>query len=184
MLLEPMVARLKAQRSLPSILATACRDTVALHGAEFGNVQLLAGDRLLLVHGQGFSRAFIAAVGSVGIDDGTVCARAWKLRRTIHIPDVARDPAFEPYLKFAAESGFRAVLSSPLISSGKEVVGVISSHFANPKIPTGIELQTRESYCRELADHLLSLWSAAALAVEAERLSGALLREPARSPAV
>ena len=179
MLLAPMVARLQAQRDLPSILGTACRDTVALHGAEFGNVQLIDGDSLLLVHGEGFSRAFIAAVGRVGIHDGTVCARAWRSRKTIHVPDVSDDPAFAPYLSFAGEAGFRAVLSSPLISSGGEVVGVISSHFANPKVPTAIEMHTREAYCRELADHLLSCSSAALLATEARRLNKALMRPPA-----
>ena len=179
-----MVARLKAERDLPSILGIACRDTVALHGAEFGNVQLIGEDgNLWLVHGEGFSRAFIMAIGRVGIDDGTVCARAWKTRSTVHVPDVASDPAFQPYLAFAAESGFRAVLSSPLISSRGEVVGVISSHFANPKVPTAIELQTRESYGRELADHLLSLFGAGTLAAEARRLNSALLQQPHRAAA-
>ena len=183
MILAPLVARLQAQRDLSSILQTACRDTVALHGAEFGHVQLVDGDALLLVHGEGFSQAFIQAVGRVGIDDGTVCARAWRLRRTIHVPDVSDDPAFAPYLSFAIEAGFRAVLSSPIISSRGEVVGVISSHFANPKVPTAIELHTRESYCRELADHLLSCSSAAALATEARRMNDALMRQSNRAAA-
>ena len=173
-----MVARLTALRDLPSILAIACQDTVALHGAEFGNVQLCDDDVLLLVHGQGFSRAFIAAVGRVGINDGTVCARAWRRRKTIHVADVTDDDAFKPYLPFAAESGFRAVLSSPIISSGGAVIGVVSSHFANPKAPTMIEVHTREAYCRALADHLLAQLPAAELATEARRLNAALMRQP------
>lgn len=180
MLLEPMVARLKAQRDLPTILGTACWDSVALHGGEFGNVQLVDDDgNLRLVHGDGFSRAFVAATACLGSDAGTVCARALSARKTIHIPDVAKDPEFRPYLPVAVETGFQSVISSPLISSGGEVLGVMSTHFANPKVPTGIELLTRESYCRALADHLLSKWSAEELAVAARQLSHALVQRSA-----
>ena len=178
MLLEPMVARLRSRPDISSILVTACRDVVALHGAEFGNVQLLGEDGALwLVHCEGLCDAFVQAMARVEVGAATVCARAFRTRKTIHVPDIADDPSFKPFLKLAAETGFRAVLSSPLVSTAGEAIGVVSSHFANPKVATPIELTTREAYCRELADALVAMSSAPGLAAAAPRLTAALLRD-------
>jgi hypothetical protein len=40
-----------------------------------------------------------------------------------------RDPDFAPYRGIAAQAGFRAVQSEPLIGKGGELVGVLSIHF-------------------------------------------------------
>jgi GAF domain-containing protein len=176
MLLQPMVTRLKRQPDLPSALETVCRDIVALHGAEFGHVQIVGEDGYLwLVGSTGFSERFLAAVGRLAPDAGTVCTRAWSTRENVLIRDVATDPVFKPFLQLARETGFRAVLSSPIVSSEGQLIGVVSAHFANPRVPTAIELETRASYCREVADHLLSRCDAPELTRQAQALHRAMI---------
>ena len=48
-------------------------------------------------------------------DDESACGRAWRMRRTVQIGDVGTDPAFAPYRAAAAEAGYQAVQSAPLI---------------------------------------------------------------------
>jgi GAF domain-containing protein len=153
MLVEPMLSRLQAQQDLRSALQAALRDIVALHGAEFGNIQLADGQGgLLIVAQSGLSGNFLKALGRVDLQRGTVCARAARLRRTVFVANVEDDPGFAPFLSFARETPFKSVLSSPLVSSHGQLVGVASAHFVNRYAPTRVELQSLEAYCRRLAD--------------------------------
>lgn len=171
-----MIARLKKQPDLSLALETAVHDIVALHGAEFGNVQLVGDDGALWIVGhQGLAGSFLRSLSRVEADAGTVCARAWRCGKTMSLPNVSEDEAFRPFMDLARAAGFRAVISSPLVASSGERVGVISAHFANPKIPTDIERSTLESYCLQLADHLLERCSAASLAAMVEELQELML---------
>ena len=49
MIEKMMTDRMLAQPTFQSVIKTPLRDVVALHGAEFGDIQLLAGSELLLV---------------------------------------------------------------------------------------------------------------------------------------
>ena len=158
------------------MLYTLVRDVVALHGAEFGNVQMVGEDgHLWIVSHSGLSRPFLEMAARISPDAGTVCARALRERRTVIVDDVRLDREFAPFLELATGTGFRAVLSSPLISSGGDAVGIVSAHFTNPKVPTGLELTTLESYCSNAADLLVAKESAKGLAAKAPALSRALL---------
>jgi GAF domain-containing protein len=151
-----MVSRLKSQPDLSLALETAVRDIVALHGAEFGNLQLAADDgSLWIVAHQGLDGTFMDAFARVDPVEGTACARSWRDRVTVFLHDVSTDKDFQPFIAIARQAGFRAVISSPLVSSDDEVVGIISAHFAHPKVPTEIEIRALEAYCRELTDNLL-----------------------------
>jgi GAF domain-containing protein len=153
MLVEPMLSRLQAQQDLRSALKAALRDIVALHGAEFGNIQLTDGHGGLLIVAQSRLPAnFLKSLGRIDMQAGTVCARAARLGRTVFVADVETDPEFAPFLSFARDTAFKSVLSSPLVSSRGHLVGVASAHFANRYAPTRVELQSLEAYCGRLAD--------------------------------
>ena len=171
-----MIARLKKEPDLSLTLETAVRDVVALHGAEFGNVQLVGDDGDLWIVGQkGLAGPFFESVARVSSTAGTVCARAWRRGKTTTVANVLEDEAFRPFVDFARRAGFRAVISSPLISTSGERLGVISAHFANPKTPTDIERSTLESYCLQLANLLLQRASASSLAAMVEELQETML---------
>jgi two-component system CheB/CheR fusion protein len=118
------------QSALEEILSAA----ITLTGADFGDVQLLDADsqRLRIFVQRGFAPLFLEAFASIGPEDGSACGRALRTRETICIEDVTHDSEFAPYREIAAQAGFRAVQSEPLIGRGGELVGVLSIHFRKP----------------------------------------------------
>jgi GAF domain-containing protein len=100
---------------------------------------------LTIVAQQGFDDEFLSFFRVVTVRDGCACGRAARERQPIVIKDVLHDPAFEPYRKAAIASGFRAVHSTPLISTSGAFVGMVSTHFPAPHIPTERELSAVRS---------------------------------------
>ena len=118
------------QEALDQILESA----IELHHADFGNVQVLepATERLEIVAQRGFRPDFLVQFRSVGVEDPSSCGRALLTCATVQIPDIAEDAAFAPYRDTAIRAGYRAVQSTPLISRGGALIGVLSVHFGEP----------------------------------------------------
>lgn len=156
MLIEPMIARLEAARDLEETLQTGLRDFVALQGAELGDVQLVGHDgALVIVAGRGLTPEFLDAFQRVSVDSPSACGRAARDGRPHFIPDVSRDPDYAPYHALAAAMPFRAVLSCPLLTSGRAVVGMVSALSAQHFRPTPLEFQTAAAYGTHLADAIV-----------------------------
>ncbi len=118
------------QNALDQLLSGA----IELQQADLGNVQLLEGDsgRLRIVSSQGFGLPFLERFRVVHADDPTSCGRALRSRATVQIPDVTQDEEYAPLRNVAAEAGYRAVQSTPLISRSGVLVGILSVHFREP----------------------------------------------------
>ena len=146
--------RLKGCTRFEDAVGTILRDVVALHGAEFGNVQLVAGDSLLLVDERGLEIPFLIAFREVRKSDGCACARAWRSKAAVIVEDVQDDEAYTEFIEVAQEAGYRSVQSTPLIASDGTFVGMVSTLFANMHKPSRIEMETVQAYSRLAADHL------------------------------
>jgi hypothetical protein len=59
MLVQQMRNRLHAEAAFETATRVILADAIALHGAEYGNVQLLAGDHLVIAAQYGFKRPFL-----------------------------------------------------------------------------------------------------------------------------
>ncbi|SRR5579875_721776 len=142
------------QDALDQILATA----IELLDADFGNVQLLeaGSDQLRLVAHREFLAPFLNTFQLIGLEDQTACTRALRTRSTVCIEDVTLDPEYAPYRAAAAEAGYRAVQSQPLIGKGGELVGVLSIHFRNPHVFSQRDRQLGELVARQAADLIVS----------------------------
>ena len=173
-MLEQMTQRLQAQRSFEAAIETLLNDVVALHGAEFGDLQFLVGGHLVLVAQVGLTAPFLRAFRRVSPADGCACGRALREGRTIVVADVTRDPAFAPFRAEAAAAGYRAVQSTPLATSRGNALGMVSTLFANVHEPTPIELDTLARYSRIAADYLEHIFGAGTLAARAQRMHAAL----------
>lgn len=79
-------------------------------------------------------------------DDGSACGRTARQHAQTVIADVDTDPGFAPHREVAAASGFRAVLSTPLIDSGGRLRGVVSTHYPRPHHPTDCDLRIMRRY--------------------------------------
>jgi GAF domain-containing protein len=153
-MLEQMNQRLKGCTTFEAAVGTILRDVVALHGAEFGSVQLVAGDSLLLVDERGLEIPFLVAFRDVRKSDGCACARAWRSKAAVIVEDVKDDAAYAEFIEVAQEAGYRSVQSTPLIASDGTFFGVVSTLFANMHKPSRIEMETVQAYSRLAADHL------------------------------
>jgi len=151
--IEQMTNRLFAAKTLAAAVDRIMTDVIALHGAEFGDIQLVTPRGLALVGQHGFDTGFVSTFLLVDLGAGTVCARAYRERHPVVVPDVETDAAFEPFRDAARRSGFRAVQSTPMITDHGTVVGVVSTHFAHVYEPTPIEMMILADYSRLAGDY-------------------------------
>jgi GAF domain-containing protein len=120
---------------------------LALSAAERGNVQIREPTGELRIAAQrGFTSDFLDHFAVVD-NDGSACGRAAEKAAQTVIVDVNKDPAFEPHRSIAAASGFRAVVSTPLISDSG-LVGVVSTHFPRPHRLSAHELRSLQQLGR------------------------------------
>ena len=138
--LEP---RLQECHDVESVLACALSRGLELSGTALGNVQLMDWSTgcLTIAAQRGFSDEFLSFFHRVTAGDGSACGRAIRERRAVVVTDVLFDPEFAPCRIIAIRAGFRAVQSTPLISSSGAFVGVLSTHFPAAHRPTQGELK-------------------------------------------
>lgn len=173
-MLDQMRQRLHVQRSFEAAVKTILSDVIALHGAEYGNIQLPHGDHLLIVAQKGFSAPFLRAFREVRRDTSSACGRALRSGDTVIIPDVNDDPEYAEYRDAAKAAGYRAMQSTPLMTREGLLLGIVSTYFANPHQPTPIEIATLKSYARMASEYLRMLLAGAKVASKAEEMSRAL----------
>jgi GAF domain-containing protein len=149
---------------LPAVttLATEALNTaLSITGADLGFVQLVDGPSrgLATVARTGFDAEVAAHFDTSGADASTSSGRALLRRTQVVIGDVDLDPDFRPHRGIAAVAGFRAVQSTPLVTSDDRIVGVVSTHFRRPHRPSAGQLRSLVSSGRlagaalaELAD--------------------------------
>jgi len=149
---------LAACRSPDEALEHTLNAAINLLDAQFGNIQILdlASRTLTICAQRGFKLDFLDAFRTVSIDDGTACGRALRDNVSVLIHDVQQDPEFAPYRALAAAAGYRAVQSTPVVSSDGKIVGVISTHFHEPHTPARLEMRVVRLYGRCLGDAIVS----------------------------
>ena len=142
------------QRSVLNLALSWC---LKVNGTARGNIQLMdwgLGHLTIRAH-RGFDQDFVSRFARVRTRDGTACGRAIRERCSISIEDVLTDREFAPYRASAEEFGFRAVQSTPLISSSGALLGVISVHFPARHRPTDSETQATKLLAQLAANAII-----------------------------
>jgi GAF domain-containing protein len=170
-MLNQMKDRLFRAEVFDQAIWTILDDAIALHGAEYGNVQLLAEDELVIVAQQGLPLEFLRAFRHVKKEDGCACGRALRSRTPVVIRDVDADVEFAAFRSEAKLAGFRAVQSTPLAARHGRPLGVISTHFANIHEPTKVEMETLQAYGAIASEFAFKLLGDTPLPTMARRLS-------------
>ena len=152
-----LALRVRRASELDEVLDQALDGAITFLAADFGSIQL-AHPRtkvLRLVSQRGFGDDFIDHFAVVR-NMQAVCGLAARTGTHSVIADVETDPGFGPHRAIAAASGFRAVLSVPLIDDAGALRGVISTHFRRPHCPADHELRLIDAYARLVADEIAS----------------------------
>ena len=179
-MLPQMTRRLLCQNALAGGLRTILNDVIALHGAEFGNIQLAIDDHTLaLVEHRGFDRPSLCSLRRLAKDESAASARAFASRKPVIIPDLSKDADLAPYHHLARAMGVCAMQATPFIASRGKCVGVIATHFANVHTPTEIEMETLQQYGFVAADFIVSKTHGADLAAIADACFRRLLADVA-----
>ena len=121
-MIDQMIGRLRSKKTFESAIQIILDDVIALHGAEFGIVQLPIGEELVLVAQRGFAETFLQAFRRVGKNDGSISGRALRLGAPIVIYDVLEDDDYIAFRAYAVKAGYRGVQSTPFFKKKPRLV--------------------------------------------------------------
>ena len=154
--LHELVGRLLVSSDLRAALDEVLAASIEITGAAMGNVQLLdpSAQVLEIVAHRGFGQEFLDHFRSVTVADESACSRALATAERVVIEDVQAEPSYAPHREVAAAAGYRAVQSTPLLSRNGELLGVLSTHYPEPKRPSEHELRTLDLYARQAAEFI------------------------------
>lgn len=143
--------RLWQTTDLRAGLQEILQGSITLLAAEKGMVQLLEPDgrQLTVAAHVGLERSFLERFRVVTADDESGCGRALRTRARIVIPDVDAEPSYRPFLDVARLSRFRALLSIPLLAPNGALLGVLTVHFDEPRVPDSQELALLDLYVKQ-----------------------------------
>lgn len=131
---------LRSSTLLPEFLQSA----MAVDGARYGNIQLFDSTHrtLKIAMQQGFKEDFLNYFAVVRAGSHA-CGKAIHTGARVVVPDVVSDPIFKNTEGGAMllKSGVLAVQSTPLISSAGQFLGVMSTHYDQPRTLRQQELQ-------------------------------------------
>jgi PAS domain S-box-containing protein len=131
---------------------------VAIMGSDMATMQTVDEnqDVLRLLASRGFGPEFDAIFQLLNADAKTTCVTAWMTGQRVVVPDVETWDAVAgtTTLQNLREAGVRAALSTPLYSRGGHVMGVITTHWRTPHMPTESSLRLLDILARQAADVL------------------------------
>ena len=73
------------------------------------------------------------------------------------------DRLYEPYRSIAESSGYRAVQSTPIIKRDGTVIGILSTHFAEPHQWSKADLPTLDDHASRLGTLVTELLDSASV---------------------
>jgi two-component system, chemotaxis family, CheB/CheR fusion protein len=155
--LHELTLRLDRTADLHALLVEVLDAIIALHRADFGNIQLFDPSRrmLRLVAQRGFDAAFEARFAEIGALDGTSCGRALDACQRVVIDDIEADPGFAPFREAARRYGFRAAQSTPLSGADGERLGMVSTYFREARPFSDSDHRLTDLYARQASEAIV-----------------------------
>jgi PAS domain S-box-containing protein len=155
--LQEVSTRLIQADDVESLYEQILDTAVAVMRSDFASMQMLypeRGGELRLLAFRGFDPEAAKFWKWVRADSTTTCGVALRACERSVVPDVmtcefmAGTADLQVYLR----TGIRAMQSTPLLSRGGRVLGMISTHWRNPHRPTERDLRLLDVLARQAAD--------------------------------
>src|SRR5688500_14284492 len=144
--LHALSMRLSSHIELPGLLNEVLSAVCALQKAPMGLLLLheTGAGELQVAAQVGMDRLVAERVGAVALSGPSgLCVSA---RRGVFVEDIRSDSRFPAERAAAGQYGYRAVCCVPLHARTGQIIGVISTYFPRPQLPTRRELQLVELY--------------------------------------
>ena len=152
--LQDFNTRLLGTAELPQVLRQVLDATIELLRADFGCVHLYdrVSRKLEIVAHRGLDVTLLGRIADVELKQAAASGRALTQRQRVIVEDVEADTLYAPLRNIAAQIGYRAVQSTPLLDRNNELLGLLSTHFRRPHRPSDRELRLTDVYARQAAD--------------------------------
>lgn len=154
--LQETSTQLIRENSAESIYERILEAAVEIMQSDMGSMQVVdeGAGALRLLASQGFGPNFSKTFGWVYPETRTSCGAALREIKRVVVPDVEawESIAGTPAIEDLREEGIRAVQSTPLVSRGGDILGVISTHWRNPHEPADRDLHLMDVLARQAAD--------------------------------
>lgn len=148
----------RAGNDLQHCLDVIVEAAVMLMGADKGNLQIFDAETgaLRIAAQLNFQAPFLQFFAVVGRDDASICSAAMQWDRRVVVEDITKSLIFsgQESQSVLLEAGVRAVQSTPLLSGSGQLLGIISTHFAEPHRPSERDLRLMDLLARQAADYL------------------------------
>jgi hypothetical protein len=153
---HPFFATDFSSKDRSELLAVALDAAMWIADADLGNVQLVdsSGDLRIEVQ-HGFSEPFLKFFERVSGPE-SACGAALKDHRQVFVGDVKSHPLFAGTEsgKVVLDAGVRAVASSPIVNDSGVVVGMLSTHYREPRLPQAVNLAAQQLISKLTAEWL------------------------------
>jgi two-component sensor histidine kinase len=144
-------------RFFEASLTEVAKAAVAISRADKGNLRLFdpASGKLRIVaqcgFDQGFLKFFENTTGATGVGDAVI-----KSKKQLIVEDVLTSEvlAGRPVQKALLDAQVRALVSTPLMSSKGNILGLLSIHFRKPRVPSERVLRLINLLANQAADYL------------------------------
>jgi len=150
--LHEMTVRFLHKESLTTLLEEALEAAMRVTAAPLGNVQLLnpATGVLNIAVQQGFRSDFLDFFAEVPAT-GSACGLALRNGRRVIVRNVVGDPSFTVESRRAMlRANARAVQSTPLVGMSGNVIGIVSTHYREPRVAQTRALSIVDIYARQI----------------------------------
>jgi hypothetical protein len=160
---NPLPAPVSQTKSVPTMLISpmlhdALEDlldrAIAMHRTDMGFIHLFQRESctLKLVAQRGFKPDLLHYFETFNITDNSPCVTALRAGESVIVEDVNADPLLIPHRAIAQAAGYRAVQSTPLISRRGTLLGILSTHFRQPRKLLPWEMRLLNMHARHTAD--------------------------------
>jgi PAS domain S-box-containing protein len=153
--LHDLATRLPHLDEIESAMQLVLDTAVKMHAAEFGLLSLYdeASGALVPKASVGFADAALETVAKVtpGPHNGA-CGRSFHERSRVIVVNTEEDSCFAGFREFARRVGFRSLYSTPIATRGGRLLGVLTVHFRETRVPSMREMQFADVCARHAAD--------------------------------
>lgn len=153
--LHEVSTRLVSEDALPTLLQAVVDAAIAVSDAHMGNVQLYdaAAHSLRIVAHRGFQQPFLDYFEVVQCGTA-ICGEALRLGMRVTVEDVLQSPLFlgTPMMAVMEAAGVRAIQSTPMRARSGMLLGMFSTHWAEPHRPDEGTLRILDLLARQAAD--------------------------------
>jgi PAS domain S-box-containing protein len=171
-------SRLWRKRDLRMVLDKILAGAIELLDADMGHIQILDPNRgiLEIAAHRGTPQELLDLICDVSTADSSACGRALQSGKRIVIEDVETDALYAPWLPIARATGYRALQSTPIMSSEGRPLGILCTHFRSTHQLNDEDLRLLDLYVRLAADIIERHQADDALRKSEERLRLAQLK--------